>query len=81
VFQRFPIVAVVEEHSRIGGLAGAIAEWLAAQSPRPPGRLLAFATPDAFLEESGSQQDARERFGLTAGAIAERIQQAGGAAC
>ena len=81
VFQRFPIVAVVEEHSRIGGLAGAIAEWLAAQSPRPPGRLLAFATPDAFLEESGSQQDARERFGLTAGAIAERIQQARGAAC
>ncbi len=75
VFQRFPLVAVIEEHSRIGGLGGAIAEWLAAQSPRPPGRLLAFGTPDTFLEESGSQHYARERFGLSAGAIAERIQQ------
>jgi transketolase len=75
VFQRFPIVAVVEEHSRIGGLGGAVAEWLAAQSPRPPGRLIAFGTPDAFLDESGSQGYARERFGLTAGSIAEGIQQ------
>jgi transketolase len=73
VFRRFRIVAVVEEHSRIGGLGGSIAEWLAAQSPRPAGCLLAFGTPDAFLYESGSQRYARERFGLTAGTIAEEI--------
>jgi transketolase len=75
VFQRFPIVAVVEEHSRIGGLGGAIAEWLAARSPRPAGQVLAFGTPDAFLEEAGSQRYARERFGLTAAKIAEKVQQ------
>ena len=54
-------------------LAGAVAEWLAARSPRPAGRLLAFGTSDVFLDESGNQPYARERFGLTAGAIAEEI--------
>jgi transketolase len=75
VFQRFAVVAVVEEHSRIGGLGGAIAEWLAAQSPRPAARLVSFGTPDAFLDESGSQSHARERFGLTAKSLAEAIQR------
>lgn len=74
-FQRFPMVAVVEEHSRIGGLGGAIAEWLAAQSPHPPGRLVTFGTPDVFFDESGGQGHARERSGLTAVAVAERLRQ------
>lgn len=74
-FGRFPVVAVVEEHSLLGGLGGAVAEWLAAQDPRPPGRLLAFGTPDAFLDEPGTQHDARERFGLTASGIAEWIRR------
>ncbi len=75
VFQRFAIVAVVEEHSRIGGLGGAVAEWLAAQSPRRPGRLLALGTPDAFHDESGSQRFARDQTGLTAARIAQTIHQ------
>ncbi len=72
VFQRFPLVAVVEEHSRLGGLGGSIAEWLATQRP-PAGRLLSFGTPDAFLGELGSQQLARQRCGLTAEAIARQV--------
>jgi len=75
VFQRFPVVAVVEEHSRIGGLSGAIAEWLAARDARPLGRLLALGTPDTFLDESGSQRHARGRFGLTPRAVAEEIRR------
>src|SRR5260370_581330 len=31
VLNLYPLVAVAEEHSRIGGLGGDIAEWLAAQ--------------------------------------------------
>ena len=74
VFRRFPLVAVVEEHSRLGGLGGSIAEWLAAQRV-PAGRLLSFGTPDAFLGELGNQQHARELCGLTAAAIAQRVAE------
>src|SRR5207248_2260993 len=33
-FARFPLVATVEEHSLLGGLGGAVAEWLA-DHPHP----------------------------------------------
>jgi transketolase len=75
-FRRYPTVAVVEEHSRIGGLGSSIAEWLAARRPCPPGELLVFGTPDAFLGESGSQRYARQCVGLTADSIAARILHA-----
>jgi transketolase len=71
-FDRFAVVAVVEEHSVIGGLGSAAAEWLARGGPRR-GALEAIGTPDAFISEAGSQQWMRERCGLTAAAIAERI--------
>lgn len=73
VFERFPVVGVVEEHSRIGGAASSVAEWLAARSPAPAGRLMTFALPDAFLDEPGSQEYARGKCGLTAEAIAGRL--------
>lgn len=73
VFQRFSLVAVVEEHSRIGGLGSCVAEWLAARRPHPTGELVAFGTPDEFLTKPGSQQYARQRYGLTPDAMAEGI--------
>lgn len=72
LFGAYPVVAVAEEHSRIGGLSGAVAEWLAARR-QPGGRLVSFALDDAFLHEIGSQDYARQRFGLTAEAIAEGV--------
>jgi len=73
-FARYGVVAVLEEHSRIGGLASAIGEWLVAKNV--DGRaLMEFGTPDEFFREAGSQQHARERFGLTAPAIAQQIAQ------
>ncbi|MFM8379281.1 MAG: transketolase C-terminal domain-containing protein, partial [Planctomycetia bacterium] len=71
-FDRFRVVAVVEEHSVIGGIGSAVAEWLAR---RKPGRgvLEAIGTPDAFISEAGSQQWMRERCGLTPQVVAERI--------
>jgi len=75
-FGRFPLVAAVEEHSRIGGLSGAVAQWLVAQRPRPLGELLSFGTPDAFLCEAGSQRYARQQCGLTADHIAAEVLHA-----
>jgi transketolase len=77
-FDRFDVVAVVEEHSVIGGLGSAVAEWLARGGPQR-GVLEAIGTPDAFISQAGSQQWMRERCGLTAPAVAERIADRYGA--
>ena len=76
VLHRFAVVAVVEEHSRIGGLGSAVAEWVAAQAVRTTARLLSFGTPDLFLSESGSQKYFRKQFGLTPEAIASALAAA-----
>lgn len=76
-FARFRTVATVEEHSLIGGLGGAVAEWLADRDPltAPPvrARLARFGTRDEFLHTAGKQGYARAHFGLTADAIAGRL--------
>jgi transketolase len=77
-FTRFRVVATLEEHSLIGGLSGAVSEWLADRGPQRA-RLLRFGTSDDFLHEAGEQDYARERFGLTAHRMASEIQVAMGA--
>lgn len=74
-FSDYSIVAVVEEHSRIGGLGGSIAEWLA-QQDKMQGRLLSFGTDDDFMHEVGTQNYARAKYGLTAENIAGKVQAA-----
>jgi transketolase len=68
-FQRFALVVTVEEHSRVGGLGAALAEWLA-DRPHPGTRLLRFGVPDRFMCRCGTQDNARREAGLTAEAIA-----------
>jgi transketolase len=70
--KRFKAVVIVEEHSVIGGLGSAVAEWIVARR-LSANRLLAFGTPDEFLSEAGDQKHARRRFGLTPEAIAGRV--------
>jgi transketolase len=70
-FDRFELVATVEEHSLVGGLGGAVAEWLA-DRPGRRARLLRVGCADTFLHETCEQQHARQHFGLTAEAIVER---------
>jgi transketolase len=72
VFGRYRLVAVVEEHTRIGGLGGSIAEWLSAQDGLR-GRMIAFGTDDVFMHEVGSQEYGRRKFGLTSENIAETV--------
>ncbi|MEW6303822.1 MAG: transketolase C-terminal domain-containing protein [Verrucomicrobiota bacterium] len=75
VFQRCQVVATVEEHSVLGGLGGSVAEWLA-DHPTVRAKLLRFGTRDEFLHETCEQEEAREHFGLTASAIADRVKSA-----
>jgi len=72
IFYNYPLVATIEEHSRIGGLFGAIAEWYAEEGGALA-RIVPFAVKDEFLHEVGTQEIARERFGLTEENIAQSL--------
>ncbi len=74
LFERFPLIAVAEEHSKIGGLYGAIAEWRAARADCS-GRLINFGVEDLFMHEIGTQDYARQKFGLSAGNIAGTVSE------
>lgn len=74
IFSRFSLVVTIEEHSILGGLGGAVAEWLADQ-PHFKSRLYRIGTADAFMYEAGEQDYARGYFGLLPSQIVERVLQ------
>ncbi len=67
-------VVVLEEHSILGGLSGAISEWMSEQ-PRENinARLIKCGTQDRFMHVAGEQEFAREHFGITIEAIRASI--------
>jgi transketolase len=71
-FSDFPLVAVFEEHSQLGGLAGSISEWRAQQRGKLAD-MIGFGVPDEFMHEVGSQAYARRKFSLDAESIAARL--------
>ena len=74
-FARFKLIATVEEHSLIGGLGGAVSEWIA-DRPRGRARLLRIAVPDQFIHDPGSQSRIRGHCGLTPESISQEILHA-----
>jgi transketolase len=72
-FDRFDVVAVIEEHGLVGGLGGAVAEWLARRPVPARARLLAFGTADAFVSQAGGQPYARRQLGLEPDLVAVRV--------
>lgn len=69
--KRFRLIVTVEEHGMIGGLGSAVAEWRARENISTS--LLSVATPDEFMHDIGSQEYAREKFGLTVDQIVDRV--------
>lgn len=70
IFEEYPLVVTIEEHSVIGGLSSAISEYCAQKRSRA--RQLAIGIPDRFAVP-GSRQYLWEQSGLTAPVIADRI--------
>lgn len=68
---RFKLLVTIEEHGLIGGLGSAVSEWCAKENILVP--QLSLGTPDEFMHEIGTQHYARERYGLVAEKIAERV--------
>jgi transketolase len=71
-FDQCPLVVTVEEHSRIGGLGSAVAEWRADQEG-PLARLERIGTDDRFMHLAGDQAFAREQACLHPYQLARRI--------
>ncbi len=72
VFSTYRLVTTLEEHSVLGGLGGAVAEWLADERPKEA-RLIRLGTSDQFLHIAASQDDARSHFQIDASSVARRI--------
>lgn len=75
IFSSFSVVAIVEEHFKIGGLFGAIAEWSTLNCSKMP-KILNFGIDDTFMHEVGSQSNARKKFGLTSKNISAGVLSA-----
>lgn len=69
---KFKLVVTLEEHSLIGGFGSAVTEW-AVDNGCDTRKLIRVGTPDRFFKESGEQEHARERLGLTGHRIADRV--------
>lgn len=69
-FSQSKLIATVEEHSVIGGLGGAVAEYMAEKTCKP--RLVRIGINDRF-GKLGDLRYCWEQHGLTAPQIAERI--------
>ena len=68
---KFRMLVTIEEHGKIGGLGGAVAEWKSNNNIHTAHQIL--GTPDEFMHEVGSQEYAREKYGLVANKIAESV--------
>jgi transketolase len=66
------LVATIEEHSILGGLGTAVAEWLADHPSAL--RLVRFGTRDEFIHEAGEQEHARHLFELTPESIFKKLR-------
>lgn len=67
------LLVTLEEHSAIGGLGSAVAEWMADARLQKQPRLLRCGTPDEFLHQAGEQEFVRHLFGLDSASITERV--------
>jgi transketolase len=73
-FSDYPLVVTVEEHSLIGGLGSAVAEWLVDQSLPQKGHLMRIGIPDEFFYYAIKQKNARDAYALSPDKLAEAIR-------
>lgn len=72
-FSDYPLVVTVEEHSLIGGLGSAVAEWLSDQVTARKGHLMRIGIPDEYLHYAINQKSARDAYALSPDKLAEAI--------
>lgn len=75
VFSGFSLICTIEEHSLIGGLGSAVAEWMVDNSSNFDSHsgFLRFGIKDTFLHRTGHQENARKMTGLTSTDIVSSV--------
>jgi transketolase len=75
-----PVVVSVEEHSLIGGLGSAVAEFIAEAGFTTPKHFRRIGLPDAYPTRYGSQASQLEDFGVTAERVEATVAELCGSA-
>jgi transketolase len=73
--ERVPVIVTVEEHSVVGGLGSAVAEFLAENDLLAGRKFRRVGFPDVFPAGYGDQAGMMQRYGLSAEAIAELVTE------
>jgi transketolase len=69
--ERTPLIVTLEDHNKIGGLGGAVAEYISASHPV---RVLRIGVPDVFAE-SGDPALLFQKFGMDAASVSNRVER------
>ncbi len=72
--RRVPAIVTVEEHTIVGGLGGAMAEYLAENDLLDGKRFKRFGIPDVFPAGYGDQNGMMKKYGISADNIAAGVQ-------
>jgi transketolase len=70
-----PIVVVIEENTRIGGLGSAVAELMVDADVASGTRLRRIGIPDRFADHYGSQADLLAHYGISTAAVVAMIHE------
>jgi transketolase len=73
--ERVPVIVSVEEHSVIGGLGSAVAEYLAENDLLAGRRFRRIGFNDVFPSGYGDQAGMMRRHGISAEAVVDRVQE------
>ncbi|HVL11917.1 MAG TPA: transketolase C-terminal domain-containing protein [Gemmata sp.] len=73
--ERVPAIVTVEEHSVVGGLGSAVAEYLAESDLLDGRKFRRVGFPDVFPAGYGDQAGMMRRYGITADAVAGLVRQ------
>jgi transketolase len=68
----YDLIVTVEEHGKLGGLGGAVAEFISSYANHP--KLVRIGVEDEFMHEMGSQEYARQKYHLDPDGIAQKIK-------
>jgi transketolase len=72
IFNKFALVATIEEHSLIGGFGSAVMEWAVDHRVNVK-KLIRFGTKDVFFHQLGDQAYVRKQHGLDSNTMVGKI--------
>ena len=68
------VIVTVEEHTVVGGLGSAVAEWISEAQFSERKSFIRIGIPDSFPDEYGSQDSLMERFSITPVEVASVVR-------